>query len=56
MDIGKEGKPYVIEPLVEPVPGRISAPPPPEPDFDPMPEPMPEVEPATAPEREKVPA
>lgn len=45
MDIGKEDAPFVIEPLVEPVPGRTSEPIP-DPVYDPAPER----------EREKVPA
>lgn len=50
MDIGKEGSPYVIEPIVEPVPGRTPAPAPVEPDYAPEPVEVPERE------REKVPA
>ena len=51
MDIGKEGKPYVIEPLVEPVPGR-STPAPSEPDYG-----RPEADPVVPVfEPEKVPA
>jgi hypothetical protein len=44
MDIGKEGTPFVIEPLVEPVPGRTAAPAPAEPDYAPVPEPVREPE------------
>lgn len=47
MDIGKEGEPFVIEPLVEPVPGATPAP-------APVPDPLPVFVPE--PEREKVPA
>lgn len=35
MDIGTEGTPYVIEPIVEPVPGREGTPAPPEPEYAP---------------------
>lgn len=49
MDIGKEQEPFVIEPLIEPVPGREREPAPPEPDWTPAPEPV-------APDRELVPA
>ncbi len=45
MDIGKEGTPYTIEPLEDPVPGREREVVP-EPDYAPVKEP----------EREKVPA
>lgn len=47
MDIGKESAPYVIEPMVEPVPGRTPVP---------APEPEPFVVPEPAREPEKVPA
>jgi hypothetical protein len=47
MDLGKEAAPYVIEPLVEPVPGREPSPAPVEPDYAP--------EPVKAPEREREP-
>lgn len=50
MEIGKEGTPYVIEPIVEPVPGRTPAPAPVEPEYAPVPERV------VQPEREKVPA
>lgn len=48
MDIGTEGSPYVIEPIVEPVPGSNPAPAPVEPEYQP--------EPVPVREREKVPA
>lgn len=47
MDIGKESEPYVIEPIIEPVPGRTAPA---------APEPQPEPEPAPVREPEKVPA
>ena len=49
VDIGKEDKPFVVEPLKDPVPGR---------EQSPAPEPLPDVPPmpAPAPDRELVPA
>lgn len=47
MDIGPEKEPYVVEPLVEPIPGAPSVP---------APEPAPDPVHLPEPEREKVPA
>lgn len=47
MDIGKEGEPYTIEPIQEPVPGKKHAPAPQEPAAP---------RPVKEPKREKVPA